>query len=545
MVIVNSISCNVKAQPANENESLNARQQSIVTIAAFTANGDQTNLTKALHEGLDATLTINEIKEVLVQLYAYTGFPRSLNALNSFMEVLKERKQKGINDEIGKAPTPLPTNKTKLEFGTEKQTQLVGRPVKGEVYEFAPVIDQFLKEHLFGDIFGRDNLDFKTREIVTIAALASLGGAENQLRSHMNVGMYNGLTQAQLSAIVSIIQTKVGHKQGNDANAVLRSLPGSGTSTTSTTSEKTGVSFQRVTFPNQNITVVGNLFTPANFDKSKKYPVIIVGHPAGGVKEQAAGTYARKLAAEGFITLAFDASYQGESGGEPRYLEDPAVRVEDFRAAADFVSSYPSVDANKIGVMGICAGGGFAIKSAQTEHRFKAVATVSMVDLGQLRREGLGGVLKEQMQQRLDAVAKQRTLESQGEPIKYVNYVANSLDEIPENAPVMYREGYEYYRTARGQHPNSPNKYVFTSLDKLMGFTALDHVEMIAPRPLLIIAGSEADSFYFSQEAFDKAKGPKEFFKVPGASHIAMYDNPQYIDQAVTKMTDFFKTNLK
>lgn len=286
------------------------------------------------------------------------------------------------------------------------------------------------------------------------------------------------------------------------------------------------------------------MFTPPNYDKTKKYPAIIVGHPAGGVKEQTAGTYAKRLAEQGYVTLAFDASYQGESGGEPRYLEDPAVRTEDFRAAADFMSSYPSVDANRLGVMGICAGGGFAIKSAQTEHRFKAVATVSMVDLGQLRRDGLEGILKSQMQSRLDEVGKQRVREAQGEPVKYVNYVANSLDEIPANAPVMYREGYDYYRTTRGQHPNSPNKYVFTSLDKLMGFTALDHVEMIAPRPLLIIAGSEADSFYFSQEAYDKAKRPRELFKVQGASHIAMYDTPQYVDQAVKKLVEFYGKSL-
>jgi alkylhydroperoxidase/carboxymuconolactone decarboxylase family protein YurZ len=164
-----------------KNEGLNAKQEKIVTIAAFTANGDLQKLKTALNEGLDAGLTINEVKEILVQMYAYAGFPRSLNALYTFIAVLKERKQNGINDELGKAPNPLPAHKSKLQLGTEIQTQLVGAPVKGEVYEFAPVIDQFLKEHLFGDIFGRDNLDFKTREIATISALASLGGAENQL----------------------------------------------------------------------------------------------------------------------------------------------------------------------------------------------------------------------------------------------------------------------------------------------------------------------------------------------------------------------------
>lgn len=305
-----------------------------------------------------------------------------------------------------------------------------------------------------------------------------------------------------------------------------------------------GTTIQRVTFPNRDITIVGNLYTPKNFDNSKKYPAIVIGHPAGGVKEQTAGLYAQKLAEQGFITLAFDASYQGESGGEPRYLEDPAVRVEDFRAATDYLSIHTSVDANKIGVLAICGGGGFAIKAAQTDHRLKAVATISMVDLGQLRRDGLNGTLKSQMQQRLDEVGKQRITEASGGAVKYANYVPVSLEAIPENAPLMYQEGYEYYRTERGQHPNSTNKYVFTSLDKLMDFTALDHVEMISPRPLLLITGSKSDTRYFSEEAYTKAIEPKELFEVQGASHVDMYDVPEYVQQAVRKLTYFFSKNL-
>lgn len=198
--------------------SLNAKQESIVLISAFTANGDLINLNKALHQGLDAGLTINEIKEVIVQLYAYAGFPRSLNALNTFITVLKARKAKGIIDVEGKVASPYPPNKTKREFGTENQTRLVGSPVKGEVYEFAPAIDQFLKEHLFGDIFGRDVLDYKTREIATIAALASMSGTQKQLRSHMNVGRHNGLTEADLEQIMTIIKTKVEGKSASQSN---------------------------------------------------------------------------------------------------------------------------------------------------------------------------------------------------------------------------------------------------------------------------------------------------------------------------------------
>lgn len=206
------------------NHKLDARQQAIVIISAFTAKGDMSELQKALNNGLNAGLTINEIKEILVQLYAYAGFPKSLNALTNFMNVVNERKQKGIKDQEGKSPESLPADKTRLQAGTEIQTRLVGQPIQGAVFKFAPAIDQFLKEHLFGDIFGRGILDFKTREIATISALATLGGVENQLRSHFNVGMYNGLTKEQLEHLVSIIQNKVDSKEGNSAGQVLQKV---------------------------------------------------------------------------------------------------------------------------------------------------------------------------------------------------------------------------------------------------------------------------------------------------------------------------------
>jgi len=219
------INKDVQAQDSiRQYQSLTMKEQSVITISAFTAKGNLVELKKAFIEGLDAGLTINEIKEIVIQLYAYTGFPRSLNALQTFMDVLKERAQQGIKDEVGKASSPLPTDKSKLQFGTELQTKLVGQPVKGELFEFAPAIDSFLKEHLFGDIFGRDNLDWKTRELATISALAALGGVENQLRSHFGVGMYNGLSEEQLKRLVSIIQSKVGATEGTAALIVLQTV---------------------------------------------------------------------------------------------------------------------------------------------------------------------------------------------------------------------------------------------------------------------------------------------------------------------------------
>lgn len=224
IILLASFGLTINCSAQNTEDTLNTKQQRIIPISAFTAKGDMLQLHSALNDGLNAGLSINEIKEILVQLYAYTGFPRSLNALATFKTVLDERKKKGITDVEGKTPNPLPQNKTKLQLGTEIQTQLVGQALKGGIYDFAPAIDQFLKEHLFGDIFGRDNLDFKTRELVTISALAALGGVENQLRSHLNVGMHNGLNESQLYNLVSVLKSKVGSKESELTNEILKSI---------------------------------------------------------------------------------------------------------------------------------------------------------------------------------------------------------------------------------------------------------------------------------------------------------------------------------
>ncbi|MBL7826792.1 MAG: carboxymuconolactone decarboxylase family protein [Saprospiraceae bacterium] len=203
------------AQQKISTQALSPQQESIVPIAAFTANGDQINLKIALNDGLNAGLSINEIKEILVQMYAYTGFPRSLNAINSLETVVNERLQKGIIDSLGKTSSYQPFNEGKFAFGKNVQTILTGTTAIGAPQKYVPVIDTFLKEHLFADIFSRDILDFQQREIATISALASLSGAENQLRSHLKVGKNIGMSEAQLRGIATIISTKVGWKEGN------------------------------------------------------------------------------------------------------------------------------------------------------------------------------------------------------------------------------------------------------------------------------------------------------------------------------------------
>jgi hypothetical protein len=302
---------------------------------------------------------------------------------------------------------------------------------------------------------------------------------------------------------------------------------------------------ERVTFPNKNITVVGNLFKPSGFDARKKYPAIVVTHPFGGVKEQTAGLYAQKLAEFGVITLAFDASYQGESGGEPRFVEMPATRVEDIRCAVDYLSNYPQVDESRIGALGICAGGGYTMNAAQTDLRIKAAAGVSTFDVGSARREGVGGTISyEDRVKRLVEVGEQRTREARGEPIRYISFVPETAEQAAAHPSRTYREGYEYYMKF-ARHPNSTGRYVFSSLGLQMAFFPFEQIDTVSPRPILLIAGSEADTAYFSKNAYDKAKEPKELVIIPDASHIDLYYKPQYVPQVLAKLKEFFGKHLR
>jgi len=192
-------------------QTLSAKQQAIAPIAAATALGDMPRLDAALNQGLDAGLTVSEAREILVQLYAYTGFPRSLNALGGLMKVLDARRQRGVQDAPGRDPGPVPTGKELLAVGTANQTRLSGAPVKGPLFEFAPAIDEYLKTHLFGDIFARDNLDWQSRELATVGALAAMQGVEPQLQSHVRIGMNVGLTASQLRGLADALQ-QAGHQ---------------------------------------------------------------------------------------------------------------------------------------------------------------------------------------------------------------------------------------------------------------------------------------------------------------------------------------------
>lgn len=296
---------------------------------------------------------------------------------------------------------------------------------------------------------------------------------------------------------------------------------------------------------NDGISIAANVYTPAGYDKTKKYPAIVVAHPNGGVKEQVAGLYAELLAKQGYIVIAPDAAYQGASGGTPRNVDTPSSRTADLHAAADFISTYAGVDANRIGILGICGGGGYTLNAAKTDKRFKAVATLSMFNTGLVRRNGFKNSQVATIQQRLKEASEAREEEARGGEVRYVgNMPKMSKEEVAKMPFELYREGYEYYLETHA-HPNSTFRYTQSSLLDLMRFDATDQIELIN-QPLLMLAGSKADTRDMTEDAFAKAVNaqPKELYLLEGATHIQTYWKEPYVTQAVKKLTEFFKKNL-
>jgi fermentation-respiration switch protein FrsA (DUF1100 family) len=252
------------------------------------------------------------------------------------------------------------------------------------------------------------------------------------------------------------------------------------------------VNIHPVTYKVNGIDIVANVYTPANYDTAKKYPAIVVAHPNGGIKEQTAGLYAQHLAELGYITIAFDAAYQGGSGGEPRHTDKPAYRVDDIHGAADFILQYPGVDAQRLSVFGICGGGGYTLKAAQSDKRFKAVATLSMFNSGEVRRNGFQNSQLNTIQERLKQASDARTQEVSGGKIIYGGVASISDEEIAKITTDLYREGYEYYYRTHA-HPNSTFLSTMSSLLDLMTWDATDTLDLLN-QPLGMMAGSTADT---------------------------------------------------
>ena len=306
------------------------------------------------------------------------------------------------------------------------------------------------------------------------------------------------------------------------------------------------VTVAKVAFNNQyGMKVVGNLFTPKGLDRSAKHAAIIVGHPMGAVKEQSANLYATKMAEQGFVTLSLDLSFWGESAGTPRSAVAPDIYAEDFSAAVDFLGTQAFVDRQRIGVIGICGSGSFAISAAKIDPRLKAIATLSMYDMGAANRNGLKhAVTLEQRQQILREAAEQRYAEFQGGEIRRTGGTPLQRTGHP-----IGDEFYDFYRTPRGEvtpagaSAQTTTMPTLTSNVKFMNFYPFNDIESISPRPLLLITGADAHSREFSEDAYKRAAEPKELVVIPGAGHVDLYDRVNLIPFA--KLTAFFQRHLK
>ena len=311
-----------------------------------------------------------------------------------------------------------------------------------------------------------------------------------------------------------------------------------------TENEPGKVNIHAVTYTLNGLDIAANVYTPANYKPDGRFPAIAVAHPNGGVKEQVAGRYAQRLVEQGYITIAADAAYQGASGGTPRHTDKPHFRTEDVHGMADFIASYPGVDVERVGALGICGGGGYTLKAAQSDKRFKAVATVSMFNSGRVRRDGLQDSQRDTIQARLEQATAARAQEAAGGEILYAGDADLTDDQIAAQPFDLYRQGYEYYWKTHA-HPNSTFKYTMSSLLDLMSFDVTDQIDLI-DRPLLMIAGSKADTRYMTDEAFPQATGTedKELFLIEGARHIETYWIDEYVDAALDKLTAFFARTI-
>ena len=304
------------------------------------------------------------------------------------------------------------------------------------------------------------------------------------------------------------------------------------------------VNIRRVSYKIEGIDVVANVYTPAGYDPKKTYAAVVVAHPNGGSKDQVAGLYAQKLAEAGFVTIAFDARFQGESGGEPRRTDKPANRMGDIMGAIDFIQNYPGVDKERIGAFGICGGGGYTFATAQVDKRIKAVGTLSLFNTGDVRRNGYMRTQMDSKFERQREASLARQKEAAGAEPELAGFMNWTPEEARQIKVDLYRDGYFYYGVTH-KSPNAPGTYLKSSLMDMMAWDATDHADLIE-QPLLIIAGEIADSRYMSEEAFVKATSTadKELFIVPGATHIRTYFVKEYVDQITAKIRQFFTEKL-
>lgn len=302
----------------------------------------------------------------------------------------------------------------------------------------------------------------------------------------------------------------------------------------------------KISFANSNnktITMAAVINFPAGFDETQTYPAIVVSHPGGGVKEQTAGIYARRLAEQGFVTIAFDRSYQGESTGEPRQLENPYVSTEDVSAVIDYLTTLPYVDKERIGAMGICAGAGYTANAAINDRRIKAVGTVSAVNIGSMFRNGWeNNIASKDAIPVIEAGSNARTSDASGAEIATVPLAPLSEAEAPNEE---LRQAWEYYHTPRAECATAPGYATARSLTQIIPYDAYHMAESFLTQPLQVIAGSVAGSKWMSDDLYDRAASTdKAFHVVEGANHMDLYDGQKFVDEAVSVLGPFFTAKL-
>lgn len=292
----------------------------------------------------------------------------------------------------------------------------------------------------------------------------------------------------------------------------------------------------------QGITLLAIINFPGGFDDSKKYAAVVVSHPGGGVKEQAAGLYAKKIAEKGVITIAYDASYQGESTGEPRQLENPYIRTEDVSAVVDYLTTLSYVDAEKIGAMGICAGAGYTANAAINDHRIKAVGMVSAVNIGSMFRNGWENNVKDaDATPYLLAGANARTSDAK-EGLQTMPLAPMKEEDAPNEE---LREAWEYYHTDRCQYPTAPGWATLRSLTQIITYDAYNKAEAFFTQPLLAIVGSVAGSTWMSDDLLKiAATADKKKYVIEGANHMSLYDGENFVNEAVSQLATFFTEKL-
>lgn len=295
--------------------------------------------------------------------------------------------------------------------------------------------------------------------------------------------------------------------------------------------------------------IAADLYMAKDINLSKRYPALIVGAPYGGVKEQGPGVYANQLAQRGFVVLTFDTSFMGESGGEPRHVSSPDIFTENFSAAVDYLGLQSIVDREKIGVIGICGSGGFALSAAQMDTRIKAVATASMYDMtvavrSIITKDNISPMDKDAILKTKERLSEQRWVDAENGYPEYIPFFPKQpIDEVPAELGEPTAEWFRFYATKRGHHPNARGGFTTTSDLAFLNYRLLDYIDEISPRPILFIMGDRAHSKFFTENAYSLAKEPKELYVVKDAEHIDLYDRLDRIP--FDKLEEFFKVNLK